>query len=326
MTRRIRQFILSYLQRGTLRRRLAYSLAIVRLILVPVIFLAVYYLFVMGNIVDRIVNQDAPAATMAQQASIEMLVARRAERTFLLFHDTASVRSVNQSLNDIEKTLGRIAELQPGEQQKVQTALSAAGIYANQFQAFVGTASVSKTGAVQQVQSVVHDYEKSLNTLLRSKPAGDRTKLVDELRSRASSFDDQIAQTMETTDPALTKVTTELQASSETILQTLSSLEEQSWSAVQNDHRQARQLLHRAEWTLSIVSGLTFLLSVWISFVLPKQLVQPLVRLKQNVDRAICDDQSDHMNIRAEGELGELAESIRNLIDELRASHTAPRA
>jgi len=44
------------------KKRVAYSLAIARLILVPVIFLAVYYLFVMGRIVDRIVNVDAPAA------------------------------------------------------------------------------------------------------------------------------------------------------------------------------------------------------------------------------------------------------------------------
>ena len=52
----------------SLRRRVAYSLAIVRLILVPVIFLAVYYLLEIGWIVDRIVSFDAPAATLAQQA------------------------------------------------------------------------------------------------------------------------------------------------------------------------------------------------------------------------------------------------------------------
>jgi hypothetical protein len=65
---------------NSLRKRVAYSLAIARFILVPVIFLAVYYLFEMGWIVDRIVNVDAPAATLAQQASIETLEARRAER------------------------------------------------------------------------------------------------------------------------------------------------------------------------------------------------------------------------------------------------------
>jgi uncharacterized membrane protein (Fun14 family) len=54
---------------SSLRRRVAYSLAGVRLVLVPVIFLAVYYLFKMGVIVDRIVNVDAPVATLAEQAT-----------------------------------------------------------------------------------------------------------------------------------------------------------------------------------------------------------------------------------------------------------------
>jgi len=54
----------------------AYSLAVVRLVLVPVIFLAVYSLFEMGLIVDRIVNVGAPVATLAEQASVQMLDAR----------------------------------------------------------------------------------------------------------------------------------------------------------------------------------------------------------------------------------------------------------
>ena len=60
----------------------------VRLILVPVIFFAVYYLLVVGRIVERIVSFDAPAATLSQQASIEMLEARREERNYLLLYDT----------------------------------------------------------------------------------------------------------------------------------------------------------------------------------------------------------------------------------------------
>ena len=63
----------------SLRRRVAYSLAIVRLILVPVIFLAVYYLFRMGWIVDRIVSVDAPTANLAERVTVEMLDARRAD-------------------------------------------------------------------------------------------------------------------------------------------------------------------------------------------------------------------------------------------------------
>jgi hypothetical protein len=68
----------------SLRRRVVYSLAIVRLILGPVVFLALYYLLKMGWIVDRSVSVDAPAATMAEQAFVKMLKARRAERNYFL--------------------------------------------------------------------------------------------------------------------------------------------------------------------------------------------------------------------------------------------------
>ena len=58
---------------GSLRRRVAFSLAVVRLILVPVVFLAVFYLFRTGLIVDRIVSLDAPVARLAEQTSVAML-------------------------------------------------------------------------------------------------------------------------------------------------------------------------------------------------------------------------------------------------------------
>src|SRR5215471_18587851 len=95
----------------SLRRRTAFSLAIVRMILAPVIFMAIYYLFRMGWLVDRIVNVDAPAAALAQQASIEMLEARRAERNYLVLRDASylaanhdAVAKTQQSLNDIAIT------------------------------------------------------------------------------------------------------------------------------------------------------------------------------------------------------------------------------
>src|SRR4051794_29469669 len=91
---------------SSLRKRVAYSLAIVRLILVPVIFLAVYYLFAMGRIVDRIVNIDAPAAKLAEQVSIEILEARRAARNYVLLQDPEYLRSNQEALTRVRQNAG----------------------------------------------------------------------------------------------------------------------------------------------------------------------------------------------------------------------------
>src|SRR5713101_5662881 len=93
---RIRKSFKIFAPGSSLRKRVAYSLAIARLILVPVIFLAVYYLFAMGRIVDRIVSVDAPAAKLAEQASIEILEARSAARNYGLFQDPEYPSGVTQ--------------------------------------------------------------------------------------------------------------------------------------------------------------------------------------------------------------------------------------
>ncbi|MGH9681369.1 MAG: hypothetical protein ACRD4Y_15585 [Candidatus Acidiferrales bacterium] len=321
MIQRFRDWLVLHFRTGSLRRRLAYSLAVVRLILVPVIFLAVYYLFVMGRIVDRIVNVDAPSATLAQQASIEMLEARRAERTYFLLHDAASLQTVDESTKNVETTLNRIQKLQPKEKKEVQTALAAAQLYKQQFQSVITGLDGAPAGSASQVQAVVEDYEKSLDELIRRERYAARSKLLDALRAHAASFDDQIMTTIQTRDPALQKVTESLQKASGEVLDALSYMENENWESVQRDHEQARQLLRRAEWTLSIVSGLTFILSIWISFILPRQLVQPLVNLKQVVDHAISGDYKENMDLQADGELGQLAQSIRTLIARVRAVH-----
>lgn len=109
----------------------------------------------------------------------------------------------------------------------------------------------------------------------------------------------------------------DLENSSQEILRRTSELESRSWKRVQEDHRQARHLINQAEWALGGVSFLTFLLSVWISFILPRQVVKPLLNLKQAVDRAAAGDLAIDFDIRGKGEVVQLANNVRNLVERL---------
>jgi methyl-accepting chemotaxis protein len=144
-----------------------------------------------------------------------------------------------------------------------------------------------------------------------------RAQLVDELRSRIDSFDIQILKTVQEQDPELRQATVDLENSSREILKQASELETRSWNRVQEDHRQARRLINQAEWALGVVSVLVFLLSVWISFILPRQVVQPLLNLKQAVDRAAAGDSAIDFDIQGKGEIVELANSVRSLVEQM---------
>jgi CHASE3 domain sensor protein len=293
-------------------------MAIVRLILVPVVFLAVYYLFAMGRIVDRIVNVDAPAAKLAEQASIEILEARRAARNYVLFQDPEDLRGNQESLKNVRQMLVRIGELEPDEEVTVQKGLDAVNRYQQQFASAVSTMTEPGQEPEERLWEAVLAYEKDLDALEKASRHEKRTQLVQELRTRVVSFDTQIAEAIQAASPALRRVTPDLRASSQEALQLTSNVEQQNWGRVQVDHQEARQLIHRAEWTLSIVSAVTLLFSVWVSLILPGQVAKPLVSLKEAVDHAATGNYAIDFELHGGGEVVELAKSVQNLTSLLR--------
>jgi hypothetical protein len=231
---------------NSLRKRVAYSLAIARFILVPVIFLAIYYLFEMAWIVDRIVNVDAPAATLAQQASIQTLEARRAERNYLLLRDPSNLALNHESLGRTRQILSQIQDLQPQDLGETQKALEALSVYEQRFTAAVAAMAHQGQGDADRIQAVIRAYEKDLDDLLRGARLKTRAQLIDELRNRVGSFDTQISETVQQGNPALAPVTEELQSSIQEVLALLTDLETENWKRVESDHREARHLLRQA--------------------------------------------------------------------------------
>ena len=303
---------------NSLRRRTAYSLALVRLILAPVIFLAVYYLFRMSWIVDRIVNIDAPAATLAQQASIEMLEARRAERNFLLLHDANYLGTNRESIDKTQHVLGQIRNLEPEEETVLQKASEALTLYRRQFSAAAAAVERSGPGTTDRVQAVVRAYEQDLNNLLKRSTHTRREQLVEELRKRVNSFDAQISETAQQGNPELQRITEDLQTSSQEVLRQASGLEAANWDRVQKDHGEAGHLIRQAEWALGIVSTITLIISVWVSFALPRQVIKPLLNLKAAIDHAAQGNYEIDFDVQGKGEIVELVESLRRLFAVMR--------
>ena len=315
---RIRKSFKIFAPGSSLRKRVAYSLAIVRLILVPVILFAVYYLFAMGRIVDRIVNVDAPAARLAEQASVEMLEARRAVRNYALFPDPEYLQANQKSLTSVRQILVRIGDLEPDEGTIVQQGLQAVTLYQQRFSAVVSAMAESRQEPVERAREAVWAYEKDLDDLVKDARHETRAQLIQELRARVLSLDTRITEAVQVGSPALYQVTPELQGSNEQILQVASDLEKQNWSRVEVDHQKARQLIHRAERSLSIVSIMTLAFSVLISLILPRQVIQPLLRLKEAVDHAATGNYEVEFELHGAGEVVELAKSVQNLTSLLR--------
>jgi methyl-accepting chemotaxis protein len=276
--------------------------------------LTIYYLFKMGAIVNRIVNTDAPATTLAEQISVEMGDIRRTERNYFLLQDPASLQATRQSLDRVKQLATQIGDLEPDEKGTIEEVLKNIQRYDEQFASAVLLLKKPGATTAQRVREAVTAYEGDLNRILQHSKRIENTQLLKELQAQLQSFDSELSKTLEEENPVLRAVTPELQSSSENVLQAANYLEKQAWAQVERDHQEARHLIYRAEWMLSIVSAITFVLSVWISFVLPKQVVKPLVRLRQAVDHAASGHSPVEFQFRGEGEVIELARSIDNLL------------
>ncbi len=306
----------------SLRRRVAYSLALVRLILVPVIFLAIYYLFAMGWIVDRIVSVDAPMANLAERASIEMLDARRAERNYFLLHDPQELQNNHQALSNLDQILGTCRQLQPEEQRAIDQMQDQTRLYQKRLDEAVSRMGQPGEAPPVRIREVVTAYQKDLNGLVARASRESRGQVIQELQNLVGSLDVQVAETLVAEDPAFRQITLDLRQSSGEVLRLANDLEKRSWTRVQRDHQQARDLVHRAEWVLIIVSALTIVLSVIVSFILPREVVGPLAELKAAVDHATAGNYEIEFDVQGDGEVAQLAQSVRRLIAHVRDKRT----
>jgi len=74
----------------------------------------------------------------------------------------------------------------------------------------------------------------------------------------------------------------------------------------------------RSEWVLGSVSLLVLLISIWVSYALPREVVQPLLDLKAAVDHAAAGNYEIDFDVQGKGEVVQLANSVRDLIGHVR--------
>jgi methyl-accepting chemotaxis protein len=268
----------------------------------------------MGFIVDRIVSVDAPAATLAQQATIEMLEARRAERNYLLLRDPSYLEPFRQTLSRLGQTLEDIKELDPANRTATDDLSSSFDQYTRTFTAAIAATAQRGMASSDRIQAVVLAYEKDINDLINSSKKRGRARLMEDLRKRVDSFDAQISETVQQDSPALRQITDKLQSSSEGFLRSATQLEQESWARVEEDRARAKMLLRQAEWALSLVSGVTLFFSVWVSFTLPRQVVRPLTSLREAIDHASSGHYELQFDIHGKGEVVDLARSLQRLL------------
>ena len=261
----------------------------------------------------------------AERASIVMLDAQRTERNYFLLHDPVDLRANQQTVENLRKMVRSFRQIQPQEGNAIGAMQADLEAYQQGMDKAAQRIGEAGQPRIDRLRGAVMAYEKNLNELLRGAHRRSRATLVRELHNRTRQFDSEIA-AAGTEDPVLQSLSLELQKSAGSFLRQASALEQRSWSRVESDHHDARNLMVRAEWVLGSVSLLVLLISIWVSYVLPKEVVQPLVDLKAAVDHAAAGNYEIEFDVRGKGEVVELANSVRGLIAHVREKKSDPNS
>jgi HAMP domain-containing protein len=310
--------------RFSLRSRIGLGITLSRIIFLPVIFLAIYYIAGMVTATNRIAKVDASVGRMADQILFEVGEMRKAEKNFILLKDPASFRKIKESAQKIISLSEDGLILSPSERSHFSQMRESVRGYMALLESFSqsGDTPQQDITALKGFSGGVEDYQKRIESLLsvakKSKTQEEIAQSIDEISTTAMSFDQFIIQSAIGSEPSRLKLLSELQTRGEEVAAKARLVNENGWKNVEEERARTESLGHRATLLITLTLIVTFLFSFALTWYLPRRLLQPVRDITQALRRASNGNYDVFLTINAKDELGELVKEFHNLVHHMR--------
>jgi len=155
--------------------------------------------------VDRIVNVDAAGAKLAEQASIEILEARRAARNYLCPRPGIS-SDEPEITHQCEASPGSYLGTEPGDETIVQQGPRTQAYISSNFAGRFRRWTEVKARPAQRIREAVLAYEKDLDDLVRKAKHESRGQLIQELALESDRLISRVTEAIQVGSPASRQV------------------------------------------------------------------------------------------------------------------------
>lgn len=309
--------------RLSLKGRIGLGITISRLIFLPVIFVAVYYIAGMVKTTNQIATVDARVALLAEQVGAEITELRRAEINYLLLKDPAVFKKLKERSQVIVAHIEDGLDLGSGEKSRFTRMKAAVKAYAATIeQISQSNESVQDTAILNQFAKSVHNYQKRIDALLaaakKARSQEEISRSVDEISNEAMSFDHFIVQSVVASESNRARQLEELQSKGEEIDALAREIRENSWRKVEEERGYAEHLGNRATLLITITLAVTLVLSFAFTWYLPRKVLSPIREVTQALRKASNGNYDVFLRLSAKDELGELVNEFHNLVDHLK--------
>ena len=275
------------------------------------------YMNHMAKRISTIVERDAAAAQLGEDISVKILEARRDEKNFIIYLDSAYVQSGRKTLADIA---GDIEEIEEDAAISAEYAveLDSMRTYLLKYEVNVGL--LVKTfqddpRALETLQKQVVTYEEELKRLAK------RGKIeTDSLPTWMSGLAFYTSTAGERVSAEKAELIADLRESSQGVQRLAQTMVTRARESLERNGREAVNYGLRAQRNVTTVFLATGLLLAYLIFSLPNKVFLPFRRIVRAL-KALSRGEADFPfpSIDTKDELGELSRAFESALRELRA-------
>jgi HAMP domain-containing protein/CHASE3 domain sensor protein len=310
-----------YENRLSLKGRIGLGITISRLIFLPVIFLAVYYIAGMVNTTNQIARVDAKSALLAEQISAEINEMRSTEKNYLLLKDPGELKKIKERAQVILAHIDDGEDTGSGENAHFAQLKDLVKSYFSTIEKISQTnESVQDATALSQFSKLVRNHQNRIDAFFavanQARSREEISRTVDEISKEAMSFDNFILQSVMVPQPSTTRQ--ELQSKGEEIEALVRQIRANSWGRVSEERNYAEHLGSRATLLITITLAVTLLLSFAFTWYLPRKVLRPIREVAQALRKASSGNYDVFLQLKPKDELGELVGEFHNLVEHIK--------
>jgi methyl-accepting chemotaxis protein len=312
-----------YSNRLSMKGRIGLGIAASRLIFLPVIILAIYYIAGMLSATDRIAKVTARTAGLADQVILEIREIRKVENDLLLLKDPLYLRSIKERVNHLNDHLENALQVDSRQKEQFLNLRNKVKDYSDRIESLAQSAGPAlNLSSGGRFASMVNEYRNLLDHMLEaarhSKSPEEVSRSIVEISNSSLHFDRFIVRSLLSRDPQRAILFENLRNRGQEIENLAGQISAEGWKRVEEERIETENLGNRARYLITIALVLTLILSFLFTWYLPKRVLHPLRQVTQALRKASTGNYDVILHLSAKDELGELVNEFHNLIEHMR--------
>jgi nitrogen fixation/metabolism regulation signal transduction histidine kinase len=278
----------------------------------PVIVLSLFYISQINRLLDRIVNVDIEIIRLADDVTVTFLDARRSEKNFLLYRDTAYLTSARAGADHVDTICTSGRRLDTEVSAEFDSISRDIARYRVQLDTLAGLlqpgANVSYPQALRRLRA---EHERLLDL---AETTTDSTR-----RDSALAAAERLSAERELPVTGLIGrvLNDQLRSTESRVTLHAAAIGTYAAQRTANSRNRAQQLSIWAQRNIATALILTLVVLIWVTITLPRGLVLPLKRIANTLGRAERGDLSAHVKVRGRDELDQLARQLNRVLARL---------